>query len=153
MQILGIRTAPNTIRYAILEWDVQTPTFVNEDSENKLDIPANFKAIEQKLRWLYDELERILRQYSNIKRIVIKTNEYGRGGEKASSRDAAYLDGVILLFAEQNKISVETKLYRKIGTKRDEVKAFAESKAGVSTCYWNEQMADAVAAAWSGKGD
>lgn len=149
MQILGIRTAPASIRYAVLDWDGQDATFTNADGENKLDFPADIRSIEQKLHWLHQELERVLRQYPQIERIVIKANEYGRGGEKASSREAAYLDGIVLLLAGQRDLPVETKLYRNIGTRRNEVKNFAETRVGTSSRYWNEQMADAVAAAWS----
>lgn len=149
MQILGIRTAPTSIRYAILECNGDKPVFINADSENKIDFPADYRNVEQKLRWLYQELERVLRKYPGIAHMAIKANEYGRGGETASSREAAYLDAAVLMVAGENTIPVSVKLYRSIGTRRNEVKSFAESSVSASTLYWNEQMADAVAAAWS----
>ena len=152
MQVLGIRTAPATIRYAVLNWDGTTASLINADTENKLDFPADCQSIEQKLSWLYQELKRVLRQHADIETIVVKANEYGRGAEKAASREAAYFDAVALLVAGERRIPVEMRLYRAIGTKRTEVKAFARTNVGATISHWNEQMADAIAAAWSGKG-
>ena len=39
--------------------------------------------------------------------------------------------------------------YNDIGTNRKSVKSYAETNVCVSNAYWDEQMADAVAAAWS----
>lgn len=149
--ILGVRTAPTTVRYAVLDWDGTTASFVNADKENKLDFPSDCQNIEQKLHWLQQELDRVLRQHPGVKKIVIKANEYGRGGEKAASREAAYFDAVVLMVAGKKPLPVEMKLYRTIGTRRNEVKAFAETNVRRTSRYWNEQMADAVAAAWSGR--
>lgn len=153
MMILGIRTSPTTVRYAVVDCNGATVSLVNSDSENKLDFPAVCQSIEQKLHWLHQELDRILRQYPTIEKIVIKANEYGRGGETTSSREAAYFDAVVLMTAGTRQIPIDVKLYRTIGTRRDEVKTFAETKVGVTNHYWNEQMADAVSAAWSGRND
>lgn len=149
MMILGIRTSPTTVRYAVLDCNEAGVSLVNANSENKLDFPTNCQGIEQKLHWFYQELERVLRQYPGIERIAIKTNEFGRGGERASSREAAYLDAVVLITAGSRQLPVNVKLYGQIGTRRDDVKRFAEAKVQATTRYWNEQMADAVSAAWS----
>jgi len=151
MQILGIRTAPGKVRYAVINWNGTTASLVNSKTENKLNFPADCRNIEQKLYWLLQELERILRQSPGIGKIVIKANEYGRGGEKSASRKAAYFDAVVLMVAGKKPLPVDVKLYRTIGTRRNEVKTFAQAKVGSTTRYWNEQMADAVAAAWSGR--
>jgi len=151
--VLGIRTSPTTIRYAVLDCSGTAVSLVNANSENKLDFPAHCQSIEQKLYWLHQELNRVLRQYPNIERIVIKANEYGQGGEKASSREAAYFDAVVLMTAGTRQLPVDVKLYRTIGTRRNDVKSFAKANVGVTNHYWNEQMADAVSAAWSGRND
>ena len=148
MVILGIRTSPTSIRYALLEWDGQSATFVNSNGENKLDFPAGMQTPEQKLYWLYQELERVLRQHSNADEIVIKMNEYV-GRETSSTRLSAYLDAVVMLHAGRAGIPVKSKLYQNIGTRRSDVKNVAEENVGSSSSYWNEQMADAVVAAWS----
>lgn len=153
MMILGVRTSPTTVRYAVLNCNGAAVSLVNADSENKLDFPADCRSVEQKLYWLHQELDRVLRQYSGIERIVIKANEYGRGGEKATSREAAYFDAVVLMIAGTRQLPVAVKLYRTIGTRRNDVKTFAATNVGTTNRYWNEQMADAIAAAWSGRVD
>ena len=153
MQILGIRTSTTTVRYAVLDCSEMALSLVNANLENKIDFPAECRGIENKLHWVHQEMERVLRKYPGIKRIVIKANEYGRGCEKASSREAAYFDAVVLTIAGARQLPVEVKVYRMIGTRRDAVKSFAQTKVGVTKSYWNEQMADAVAAAWSGRNE
>lgn len=152
MQILGVRTSTTMVRYAILEWDGLTAKLLNAAKENRLEFPADKTESAQKLHWLYQELERVLRQNPSVEKIAVKANEYGRGGEKASSREAAYFDAVVLMIAGQKALPVKTFLYKSMKTKRDDVKAFAASIVEVTTTYWNEQMADAVAAAWAMKG-
>lgn len=151
--ILGVRTSTVSIRYAVVDVSDSSASLVNAHSENKLDFPADCRSIEQKLYWFHQELDRVLRQYPSVDRVVIKANEYGRGGEKASSREAAYFDAVVLMTAGTRQLPVDVKLYRSIGTRRNEVKAFAEANVGKTNRYWNEQMADAVSAAWSGRND
>ena len=51
--------------------------------------------------------------------------------------------------AGETNLPVEMLLYRAIGTKRDEVKEFAENNVGRGEPYWNEQMADAIAVAFA----
>lgn len=68
-------------------------------------------------------------------------------------REAAYLDGTVILIASQKTIPlpVSVKVYKGIkrGVNRTTVKEFAQSNVGSTTKYWNEQMADAVAVAFS----
>jgi hypothetical protein len=149
MQILGIRTAPSSVRYAIIEWDGHSARMLNSASEHKLDFPADKSNIAAKVHWLREELLRILRQNPQIDRIAIKTNEYSRRGETSASREAAHLDAAALIVAGEKSLQVNMLLYTYIGTKRVEVKTFAETNVGRADPYWNEQIADAVAAAWA----
>ena len=146
MKILGIRTAPTVVRYAILDWNGNNTVFVNANAENKLDFPAGISNSAAKLHWLYQELERILRQNPTIERIAIKINEYGRV-DSITTRDAAYLDAIVLLIAEEKTIPIEMLMYKSIGTNRNKVKSYSQSICGLSTNYWNEQIADAIAVA------
>ncbi len=151
MAILGIRAAPKEIRYALVDSDGQTARFLNAEGENRLKFPRGMENPEEKLSWFYGELERIHRQNPAIERIIVKSNEYNRrGSESTASRQAAYLDAVVLTFAGKRAIPVSLKLYAGLGTRRDAVEAFAEENVGRCQTSWNEQMADAVAAAWSG---
>ncbi|MES2658327.1 MAG: hypothetical protein V4689_06895 [Verrucomicrobiota bacterium] len=149
MQILGLRTSPSTVRYAIVEWDGQDARLLNANSEHKLDFPADKVTIAAKVHWLREELIRILRQNPQVCQIALKTNEYSRRGESSASREAAHLDAAALIVAGEKSLPIRMLLYTSIGTRRAEVKSFAESNVGQLAPYWNEQIADAVAAAWT----
>jgi hypothetical protein len=149
--ILGVRTSPKTVRYAVLDFSNATISFINANEENKLDFPADLQNIEQKLSWFYQEMERVLRKYPSISKIVIKANEFGLGQEKMSSREAAYFDAIVFLVAGDRHLPVEVKFYRAIGTRRDGIKGFAETHVGKTDLYWNEQIADAASAAWAAR--
>lgn len=114
MFVLGIRTAPKEVRYALLECDGNnTAVFKNASEEHRLKFPNNMATPEEKLPWLHEEFERIFRQNTDIQKVAIKT-------------------------------------YASMGTRRGGVKSFAEGKIQeTSNTGWNEQMADAVAVAWS----
>ena len=150
MKVLGLRTSPSSIRYAVLECDSTAVTFINANGENKINYPPGITDLYKKLQWLHQELDRVIRRHPSIEVILIKVNEFGRGGESGVSRESAYLDAIGLLVAAEHNLPAETKLYRSIGTKRAEVKSFAETRVGKSEKYWNDQMADAVAVALSG---
>jgi hypothetical protein len=151
MQILGIRTAPTTVRYAVLDWDGHTARLINAASENKLDFPADKTTTAAKIHWLREELLRILRQNPQVNRIALKTKEYGPRPESASAREAAYYDAAALIVAGEKSLPVSLFLYSNMGTKRAEVETFAETNVVRVDPYWNEQIADAIAAAWSAR--
>lgn len=148
MKVLGVRTSPSEVRYAVLSKSTDgTILFENMNGESKLLFPAECTQNEQKLFWLYQELERVIRLYPDIEKIGIKSNEYGRGGESSASRDAAYFDAVVFLYAGSKNISVESKLYRSIGMTRKTVKNAIEERIGRTNQYWDEKIADAIAVA------
>ena len=149
LKILGVRNAPKQFRYALVFWDGQNASLLNANKENLIKMPTGIDEVSKQLYWLYQELNRVMRQNSDITCIALKANEYGRGSESANSRTAAYFDGVVNLVAGQNNVPVICKLYRQIGTKRNEVLQFSENKLGKTEYNWNHQMADAVATAWS----
>ena len=152
-KVLGIRTAPSVVRYAILvKNDNGTIDFVNANSENKIDFPADCHTAIQKLPWLSNEVGRIFRQNPDISHVLIKASEFGRGRESAASREAAYYDAAIITQVGllSTPIQIDVRLYRGLGAniKRENVKSIAENYIGRTEKYWNEQMADAVVAAF-----
>ena len=151
MKVLGIRNAPQKLRYAVMNWDGQRATLVNSSLENMLVLPASITSLKDQIFWLYQELERVLRHHSIIDKIAIKPNEYRPGRESAASRSAAYFDAIVFLIAGKYNIPIESKLYRQIGTNRGEVREFAELNVGRTDTYWDDQMADAIAIAWAVK--
>ena len=87
--------------------------------------------------------------YPDVAKVAIKMNQFGR--EKMANRFSTHMDGVVMLSAMQNCKPVATLLYASIqkGMSSKKVQAFAEDNVGRSDKYWNAQMADAVAAAWT----
>jgi len=113
-------------------------------------IPAGLDDTHDKLRWVKGELDRILRQNEDLSKVVLKLGEYGRN-ETISTRVGAYLDAIVLLACAENNVPVEGKIYNQLGTKRSQVKEHAENRVGRTPTHWNEQMADAIIAAWSSR--
>lgn len=149
LKILGVRTAPQQIRYAIVVAEGGTHTLVNASSENLLPRPAEYedKAPEH-LYWAYQEVARILRQHPDVARVALKAPEY-RSAQNYSSRLGDYLDASVQLAAVTAGVPIVSKLYSQMATRRADVKSHAEHRVGRTENHWNEQMADAVAVAWS----
>ena len=151
MKILGIRTSSKEIRYAVVSWDGKTAVLLNEKDETRLKFPATMGDIADKISWVEAEFERIIQNNPDLNKVVIKEREYSRFGETKASREGGFFVSIAMLVSQKNQISVELKLYPAIGTKSKEVKDFSAEHVGVSSKYWNESMADAVAAAYSGR--
>jgi len=148
---LGIRTAPTQLRYALIKVDDDNNcSLVNSNSESLIKVPAGMDDFSEKLSWQKDEIDRIIRQNQDVEKILLKIGEYGRSDTK-SSRLAAYFDAVVILAAKEANIPIQTKVYNQLSTKRKQVKEHAEARIGRTEKYWNEQIADAIVAAWSGR--
>ncbi|CAB5494344.1 hypothetical protein [Bathymodiolus thermophilus thioautotrophic gill symbiont] len=151
MKLLGIRTAPTQLRYALIKVDDDNNcSLVNSNSESLIKVPAGMDDFSEKLSWQKDEIDRIIRQNQDVEKILLKIGEYGRSDTK-SSRLAAYFDAVVILAAKEANIPIQTKVYNQLSTKRKQVKEHAEARIGRTEKYWNEQIADAIVAAWSGR--
>lgn len=146
MKVLGLRASTTEIRYAILEKTSDEIIFTNQNTEHRMVYPANLDSIESKLKWLYDEINRVIRQNPDIDKIIIKTNEYTN--ETGAKRETIYTDAIILLIAFENNIPVVRKLYSQIGATSRDVKERAEARVGRTDRYWNNTMADAIACAY-----
>ncbi len=157
MLLLGLRASPKTIRYAVLDFDGQNVRLVNADSEkkeNKINFPTDLLTThEKKLAWLYHELTEIFNLYPDIAMVSIKSNEYGRGGQTKASREAAYIDGIMMLTAELNGKPVSIKLYSSLKTNNKIVKESARKiiDSVDSLKSFDEKMADAIVVAFSGR--
>lgn len=147
MKILGIRTAPQQIRYALIDTDGNACTLLNGSAENSLKLPATITSEEDQLKWVKEELSRVIRQNTDIKKIALKVPEFTSAKTK-TSRLGDYLDAMVLLTAAESGIPIVTKLYSQMATKRAEVKRHAEDRVGKTSTGWNDQMADAIAVAW-----
>lgn len=151
MKILGVRTAPKQLRFALIEVNGNAVDFLNRDNEHLIKVPAGVTEVQDIIHWQKSELDRILRQNPDIDLVAIKTSEYSRSDTK-STRLASYLDAAVLLAAKDAHIQVCTRLYSQIGAKRANVKERAELRVGATDKYWNEQIADAIMVAWAVRG-
>ena len=104
---------------------------------------------DEKVEWLYRELDRVFHEHQDIIKVCIKTNEYTQSDSKAK-RESAYLEGSVLLFCRHNNIPVSVKIYASLATRSADVKRHAEQRVGRTEKYWDTKMADAVVAAWRG---
>jgi len=104
MKVLGIRTSPKQLRFALLDIDGTDVNFLNQNAENLIKVPAGVTEVEDIVHWQKSEIDRILRQNQGIDLIVIKTSEYSRGDTK-STRLASYLDAAVLLAAKDAHIA------------------------------------------------
>ncbi len=148
MSIIGVRASSQEIRYAILNKDDDgTIVFVNQASENRLKYPANIDGIADKLQWVKNEIDRILRQNHEVDKIVLKMNEYA-GVENASKRETTYVDAVLLLCAVEHGIPIERKLNTQISSTASKAKELAEYRVGRTNNYWNNTIADAILSAF-----
>lgn len=147
MKILGIRTAPQQLRYAIVESASGICTLLNSASENIIRKPANLTEVHDHLKWVKDELHRVIRQHPDLNIVALKTPEFA-GSKTSTSRFGDYLDAIVLLVAAEANVPILTKLYSQMATRRSDVTRHAEDKVGRTESNWNEQMADAVAVAW-----
>ena len=105
MKVMGIRVGSTKVRYALVECNGEHVKLLNKDGESRLQYPPGIKEPDEKIDWLYRELERIFHGNRDIKKVCIKTNEYG--SETKSKREATYLEGIVLFFF--NKENIPTK--------------------------------------------
>jgi hypothetical protein len=149
LTVLGVRTAPQQIRYAIVSLTDGAYALVNHFSENSIQRPAGMEEDDVKyVRWVKDEVGRILRQNPEITRVALKTPEFRAGNENQASRLGNYLDAAVIIAASESGLPISKKLYSQMATTRAKVKEHAEHRVGRSHVNWSEQMADAVAIAW-----
>lgn len=147
MAIMGVRASAQEIRYAILEKNTNgNIIFSNHVAENKLKYPANMDSVSEKLSWVKSEIDRILRQNTNIQKITLKMNEYGT--ETAAKRETTYVDSILLLCAAEHGVPIERKLNSQISSTAAKAKELAERRVGRTDQYWNNTMADAILAAY-----
>ena len=62
MKLLGIRTSPTQLRYALIEVNNGDCTLINADDESQIKVPAGMNDFSEMLSWQKDEIDRIIRQ-------------------------------------------------------------------------------------------
>lgn len=147
MKFLGIRVGPSQTRVAIVGIIDARLSLLNSAIESRIVYPADVTLLEDKLMWLYLEMKSLSQSHPEISKVCFKTNEY-TGTENKSKRLSAYLEAVTIFYWKEISTPVEIVTYSKIGSRSNEVKNHAELRVGRTEKYWNNQMADAVLAAW-----
>lgn len=150
MKIIGFRNSTTSLRYALLEWDGKNATFLNRTDEHCLKYPKEISSIPAKLKWLSDEIDRIIRKNKDIEYVGVKVSEYGRA-EKKATRFTSYADAIIFLVCEKNNIPTQEYIYSQLPTTSKDVKGYAEKIAGETDKYWDAQIADAISVAYAVK--
>lgn len=146
MKILGVRNSPAKIRFCILNGDKNAFTFINDSSENKIDMPKSLKTEAEIYQWVISEFKRIYDKYGPFDHMALKQNE-NVPTRYSSVRPVMFLDCIATMVAIENNTSFSSHIYTSLGTKGKEVVSFVESKVTKSVTNWDVQMADAVAAA------
>jgi hypothetical protein len=146
MKILGIRNSPTKIRFCILSGDKTTFTFLNQNAENKIDMPKSLKTEAELYQWVKSEFKRIFDKYGPFSHMAIKQNE-NVPTRYSKVRPVMFLDCLATMVAIENNTPFSSHIYTSIGTKSKEVVSFVESKVSKTSTNWDAQMADAIAAA------
>ena len=148
MKAIGIRVIPDGVRYAIVEYNGNGFTLINESGESRLIYPSAPSTLSEKVNWLCRELERVKREFNDIEKVCVKTNEYTQRDTKGK-RQSAYVEGAILLFCGQKNIPIDFKTYTSLGANNKNVKSQAQDRVGRTQQYWDTKIADAVLVAWN----
>lgn len=147
MRALGIRSAPQQVRYALVEVnDEGKITLVNAETENMLSFPAaTIDQLDQRATWLYKELCRICDHMGPIGLLGVKVPEFGfRSTDSVEKRLISYADAIAFLVAAERNIEFGTYLHTHLKTNSKDAVNKAEALVGVKTKYWNAQFADAI---------
>lgn len=146
MKILGIRNSPTKIRFCILDGNKTTFTFVNNNSENKIDLPKSLKTEFETYQWVKSEFNRLFDKYGPFDHLAIKQNE-NVPTRYSSVKPVMFMDCIATLVAIQNNTSFSSHIYTSLGTKSKEVILFVENKVSKTSVNWDSQIADAIAVA------
>jgi hypothetical protein len=149
LKAIGIRTAPQQVRYALVVKRANNYELVNRATENLIRTPAQFQDdVPGHLSWLHDEIGRILRLNPDVPVLALKAPEFV-GTQTTTNRLGNYLDAIVIHAASASNREIVSKRYSQMSTRRADVKRHAEDRVGRTDANWNEQIADAVAICWA----
>lgn len=149
MKAIGVRVDPKMTRVAIVQRVGTTYTLLNSNTESRLTYPVDDSGTDDKVLWLFREMERLHREHNDVVMVCIKTNEYNFK-ETKRKRLSSYLEAATMLYWRQRSIPVAIYTYASLGTRKSDIKDYAERSVGRTMKYWNTQIADAIIAAWTG---
>ncbi len=141
MTALGFRSDPTAPRFAVVSEVDGVFTLLNAADDNKLPVPAAIGDNDDaaRLRWLFNEMNRIFDAYQGITTVVIKQNEFTQNDTKAKRR-SAHMDAAVLLACAMRGIPVVLKNYTSMPTTSAMTKEHAEARVGarsaIGTTRW-----------------
>lgn len=147
MKVLGIRNSPTKIRFCILEGNSASCVFVNQNAENKIDLPKALKTDFEIYNWVRSEFERVFDKYGPFDYMAIKQNE-NVSSRYSSLKPVMFMDCIAIMTSIKNDTSFSSHVYNSIDTNKKESTAFAETKVAKTSANWDSQIADAVACAF-----
>lgn len=148
MKAMGVRVGRQRTRVAIVRRDKDGYTLLNSDAASRLAYPADLTGPDDRVLWLFDEMERLHHENPDLDVVCIKTNEYG--ADTKAKRESAYLEAATMLSSRRHSVPVTSRTYVSLATRKANVKAHAEQRVKRTDKYWDTQMADAIVAAWKG---
>ena len=83
MKVIGLRAEPTKTRFALIDYDGTDFELLNADDESRLQYPVDITQADQKVEWLYRELERLHHAHPDIERACLKTNEYTQSDNRS----------------------------------------------------------------------
>ena len=60
MKVLGVRTAPKQLRFALLDVNGNAINFLNQSTESLIKVPAGVTEVQDIVHWQKSEIDRIL---------------------------------------------------------------------------------------------
>mgnify|MGYP001241954210 CR=1 FL=1 len=143
MKILGIRNSPSSVRYAIIDGDKISSTFINKDEENKLVFPKAMKSIPQKICWYKSEIDRIILAHGPFDAVALKHNENVQSNY-SRLQETMYYDAITSLIFAEKSVRLEYFTYKSMKTNSKSILAATEPIYGKTSQHWDVQIADAI---------
>jgi hypothetical protein len=144
---LGIRTAPEQTRFALLQLEDLHWSLLNTSSDSLIRRPGNYEDPAY-INWLLDEITALLQRNPTVERIALKVPEFTQSVTHGT-RLRNYLDAAVQIAATRSNVTIATRMYTQMATRAKDVKHDAETRVGRTDAQWDPEIADAIMAARS----
>lgn len=146
MRIIGVRASFKGFRFAVVDTDDKTTTWLNKEERSGLFFADDIEDKSQMLVQAAELFQSVIQEYSPIDHVCIKTTELKGSVNQKTLLEHAF-SSVLMLVAAQAKIPVSETSYKDFTTvHKGNVKAFAAKKFGKSPKFWDDKIAEALLA-------
>jgi len=146
MKVIGIRNSPTAIRYCVLEKNGNDIVFVNQATENKIDIPKSLTTEFEKYSWIKSEFERVFDNQGPFSHVAIKQNE-NTPSRYTTLKPVIFIDCIATMVSIDKNIPFSFFNYNALGANSKESVTVAEGGVGRTNKHWDSKIADAILAA------